>query len=127
MQDHDEDTYNELKINVKFDKCMRAKQIVIKELEGNFIEEYGNVVGYARYLEFVNLGNKVRVVVDRPRTSGPFMFQGIYVCLKVLRDGWKNACKPLIGVNGCFVKGVCKGVLLSVVGRDGNEQMYPIA
>ncbi|GLU03562.1 hypothetical protein SLE2022_207540 [Rubroshorea leprosula] len=69
-----EDTYNELKLNVKFDKCMRANQIVIKKLEDNLIEEYGNAVGYVRYLESINLGNKVTVVVDRPRTGGTLVF-----------------------------------------------------
>lgn len=34
---------------------------------------------------------------------------------------------PIIGLDGCFLKGVCKGQLLCAIGRDGNNQMYPIA
>jgi len=30
-------------------------------------------------------------------------------------------------VDGCFLKGPNGGQLLAVVGRDGNDQMYPIA
>lgn len=33
----------------------------------------------------------------------------------------------LIGLDGCFLKGVIKGQILVVVGRDDNNQMYPIA
>ncbi|KAK8628910.1 hypothetical protein V6N13_009490 [Hibiscus sabdariffa] len=32
-----------------------------------------------------------------------------------------------MGLDGCFLKGAFKGVLLGAVGRDGNDQMYPIA
>ncbi|XP_039028523.1 uncharacterized protein LOC120162440 [Hibiscus syriacus] len=43
------------------------------------------------------------------------------------KRGWKEGCRPIIGVDGCFLKGPFKGILLSVVGRDVNDQMYPIA
>lgn len=33
----------------------------------------------------------------------------------------------MIGFDGCFLKGVCKGQLLVAVCRDGNNQMLPIA
>lgn len=32
----------------------------------------------------------------------------------------------MIGLNGCFLKTVCGGQLLSAVGRDENNQMFPI-
>ncbi|KAG8373643.1 hypothetical protein BUALT_Bualt11G0045600 [Buddleja alternifolia] len=34
---------------------------------------------------------------------------------------------PIIGLDGCFVKGIFKGQLLFAVGRDGNDNIYPIA
>jgi len=36
-------------------------------------------------------------------------------------------CRPLIGLDRCFLKGRYGGHLLSVVGKDGNNQMIPIA
>ena len=38
-----------------------------------------------------------------------------------------NGCKPIIGLDGCFLKGSHGGRVLAVVGRDGNENMFPIA
>lgn len=32
-----------------------------------------------------------------------------------------------IGLDGCFLKGVCRGQLLVAVCKDGNNQMLPIA
>ncbi|GKA74366.1 hypothetical protein Tco_0780668 [Tanacetum coccineum] len=35
-----------------------------------------------------------------------------------------KACR---GLDGCFLKGLKKGQLLTCVGRDANDQMYPVA
>lgn len=54
------------------------------------------------------------------------MFKRFYVCYYALKSGWKAGCRPFIGLDGCFLKTVTGGQLLSAVGRDGNNQMYPI-
>lgn len=33
----------------------------------------------------------------------------------------------MIGLDGCFLKGMLKGEILSLVGKGFNNQMYPIA
>jgi hypothetical protein len=38
-----------------------------------------------------------------------------------------EGCKRVIGLDGCFLKGPLKGELLSAIGRDANNQIYPIA
>ena len=43
------------------------------------------------------------------------------------RVGWLAGCRPIIGIDDCFLKGVCKGQLLVAVGKDADEQMFPIA
>ncbi|GKV20507.1 hypothetical protein SLEP1_g30623 [Rubroshorea leprosula] len=83
--------------------------------------------GRAKYKKTLAVIRRYKTLNIKPRIGGPFVFQGMYVCLKVLTDGWKNGSKPLIGVDGCFLKGVCKGILLATIGRDENEQMYPMA
>lgn len=50
----------------------------------------------------------------------------MYFGFAVLKEGWKKGCRPVIGIDGCFLKGVCRGVLLTTIGRDGNGQIYPI-
>ena len=36
-------------------------------------------------------------------------------------------CRKVIGLDGCFLKGTIKGELLTAMGRDANNQMFPIA
>jgi hypothetical protein len=44
-----------------------------------------------------------------------------------MKKGFMEGCKPVIGVDGCFLKGPFKGQLLATVGRNDNDNMYPIA
>lgn len=41
--------------------------------------------------------------------------------------GFKAGCRKVIGLDGCFFKGACQGELLAAIGRDANNQMYPVA
>ena len=59
--------------------------------------------------------------------DGATYFSKFYVCLKGVKDGWIKGCRRVIGLDGCFLKGVCRGQLLSVVGRDANNHIYPLA
>lgn len=49
------------------------------------------------------------------------------MCFAACRMAFARHCRPLIGLDGCFLKGVYGGQLLTAVGKDGNNQMFPIA
>lgn len=51
----------------------------------------------------------------------------MYVSLAAMKDSFNNGCKPLIRVDGSFLKGSFKGQLLTAFSRDVNDNMYPIA
>ena len=55
------------------------------------------------------------------------IFQRMYICLDACKKGFKAGCRKVVGLDGCFFKGATNGELLCAVGRDGNNQMYPIA
>ncbi|CAN1156938.1 hypothetical protein LINPERHAP2_LOCUS21242 [Linum perenne] len=44
-----------------------------------------------------------------------------------LRKGFLKGCRKIFVVDGCFLKGEVKGMILTAVGKDGNHQMFPIA
>ncbi|KAK9929630.1 hypothetical protein M0R45_026723 [Rubus argutus] len=54
-------------------------------------------------------------------------FKRMYICYGALKKGWREGCRPIIGLDGCHLKTVYKGILLTAVGIDGNNGMYPIA
>ncbi|KAL4560719.1 hypothetical protein LXL04_032873 [Taraxacum kok-saghyz] len=50
-----------------------------------------------------------------------------YVCFKNFKDGWIRGCRRVIGLDGCFLKGRVNGELLTAIGRDADNHVYPIA
>lgn len=90
-------------------------------------EDFKILTSYALELKHSNLGSSVNIVSIR---EGPFetpVFQKIYICLTSIKEGFLAGCRRLIGLDGCFLKGIMKGQLLVAVGKDGNNQMYPVA
>ena len=44
-----------------------------------------------------------------------------------MKQGFKEGCRRVIGLDGCLFKGACQGELLAAIARDANNQMYPVA
>ncbi|XP_008239616.1 PREDICTED: uncharacterized protein LOC103338208 [Prunus mume] len=51
----------------------------------------------------------------------------MYVCFAGCRQEFLDGCRPVIGVDGCNVKGPYPGQILIAVGVDGNNGNFPIA
>lgn len=118
---------DEMKVDVTMITVKRARRKVLNMLDGNYIEEFSVLRDYANELLDKDLGSTMILNVDRVTADSPPMFKRIYICLSTLKKGWKEGCQPLIGVDGCFLKGKWKGELQTAVGRDGNDQMYLVA
>ncbi|XP_015167756.1 uncharacterized protein [Solanum tuberosum] len=94
---------------------------------GDFREEFARLYDYAEQLKTTNPGTTVSIRTSKNTIPGKEVFMSIYICLGSLKIGWKEGCRRIIGLDGAFLKSVCKGELLSCISKDGNNQMYPIA
>lgn len=59
--------------------------------------------------------------------DGSDVFNRFYVCFAALKKTWCAQCRPIFGLDACFLKCTTKGQLLVAVGRDANNKMFPIA
>ncbi|XP_031091088.1 uncharacterized protein LOC115996087 [Ipomoea triloba] len=50
----------------------------------------------------------------------------MYICWEACKEGFKY-CRPLVGVDGCHIKDKADGMMLTAIGMDANEGIYPIA
>ena len=66
-------------------------------------------------------------MLDRDTPDGLIRFKRLYICFDSLARGFLEGCKKVIRLDGCFLKTEMKTQLLSVVGKYGNNQMFPIA
>ncbi|XP_052723885.1 uncharacterized protein LOC108344014 [Vigna angularis] len=114
------------KWNIGISRCMayRAKNIATEQIDGSFKEQYKRLYDYAHELLAKNPGSTVKLNVED--VGGEVVFKRFYVCLKACKDNFMS-CRPIIGLDGAFLKGKYGGELLTTVGRDGNEKMLPIA
>nr|KAJ0213335.1 hypothetical protein LSAT_V11C400182760 [Lactuca sativa] len=113
-------------INVSVGHCRNAKKLALSEVEGSLKEHYAKLWDYAAEIRRANPGSHVEVFLE-PQTDNNVVFDRFYVSFKGVVDGWLDGCRKVIGVDGCFLKGVCRGELLSTVGRDANNNIYPLA
>ena len=112
-------------LNVSIHKVKRAKKLVMLKWLDATKGQYGKIYEYQDELLRSNPGSTVVVKLE-PNIKVP-TFQRIYVCLDAIKKGFMAGCRRVIGLDGCFFKGATNGELLCALGRDANNQMYPIA
>ncbi|WMV51388.1 hypothetical protein MTR67_044773 [Solanum verrucosum] len=115
-----------LKLHVGKTIVRRARAKVLKDIMGDHVVEFGRILDYKDELLRTNPGTSCVVKVGEPDAEGKSIFQSFYICFDALKKTWIH-CMKCIGLDGCFLKGVCKGQLLVVVARDDNNQMLPLA
>ncbi|KAK5846007.1 hypothetical protein PVK06_002273 [Gossypium arboreum] len=114
-------------VNVNMTKCRRAKKMMKDKLVGNFLQEFAMLWDYDDELRLKNPGSTIKMAINRVTPQSLPHLKRFYVYFEALKRGWKEGCKPILGLDGCFLKGPFKGELLAAVRRDGNNQMYPVA
>ena len=111
---------------VSVGQVRRAKAWAKELIEGKLTEHYARIWDYSNELLRSNPGSTCKVGINC-NPDGKNYFHRFYICFKALSDGWKIGCRRVIGLDGCFLKGQVKGELLTAIGRDPNNQVYPIA
>ncbi|XP_039143892.1 uncharacterized protein LOC120281002 [Dioscorea cayenensis subsp. rotundata] len=102
-------------------KAWRARGIARSLLDGDEISQIKSLYDYRLELLRTHPGSTIKFKC----TEGTF--QGMYVCLAPLKAGFLASCRQIISLDGCFLKGLFGGQLLSAVGIDANDCIYPIA
>ncbi|XP_078438200.1 uncharacterized protein LOC144708658 [Wolffia australiana] len=107
--------------------CYNASSLARKMLQGSLNEQYHMLPCYVAELQKVNINSTFQLEVENDIHHSFARFKRLYICLESLVRGFLEGCRPVIGLDGCFLKTELKGQLFNAVGRDGNNQMFPIA
>ncbi|CAA0806599.1 Unknown protein, partial [Striga hermonthica] len=103
-------------------KLYKAKTKALKLLRGTEEEHYGKLRRYIAELQRVD-----RNGIFQLKLKSGSVFKCFYVGFSALRQGFLQGCRPIIGLDGAFLKTFLGGVLLCAVGKDGNNQIFPLA
>ncbi|KAL2900434.1 Nascent polypeptide-associated complex subunit alpha muscle-specific form [Bienertia sinuspersici] len=115
------------RVVVKKDFAYKVKYYAHRLLHGSMKDHYHKVGNYLEALKKASPGTDMELISDLKEGNPHPIFQRMYMCFEGLKHGWKEGCRPIICVDACFLKTFLGGQLLSAVGRDANDQMYPIA
>ncbi|XP_073152770.1 uncharacterized protein [Henckelia pumila] len=92
-----------LKVLISRKQAYMAKRKAIDIMEGNIKEQFRKIRNYC--VELKRVDEAATVILKLSEDSDGLRFQRMYVCFSACRDMFKKACRPLIGVDGCFLKG----------------------
>ncbi|XP_048604289.1 uncharacterized protein BNAC02G41020D isoform X1 [Brassica napus] len=112
-------------IVVPIGKCYRGRHIALGTILEAQTTQFGKLWDYEAELHRSNGGISTELCTRE--ANGVQMFDCFYICFKELRESWKSCCRPVIGLDGCFLKWDLNGDLLAAVGRDADNRMFPIA
>ncbi|XP_050219968.1 uncharacterized protein LOC126670310 [Mercurialis annua] len=107
--------------------CYRAKYTAMTIIRGSLESHYTRFRAYDAEMRRVDPEGLFCFHFISDPTTGTPIFQRYYVGFSSLRKGFKAGCRAVLCVDGCFLKTLVVGVLLSAIARDANNQMYPVA
>nr|KAJ0208753.1 hypothetical protein LSAT_V11C400198760 [Lactuca sativa] len=109
-----EDVLTKYFVKVSNGQCHRAMVRAREMIKGKLEEHYAKVWDYSNEILRSNPRSKCKVgLIVNP--DGKSYFQCFYVCFKALKDSWNRGCKIVIKLDGCFLKGQIKGVILTTI------------
>ncbi|XP_058753673.1 uncharacterized protein LOC131626849 [Vicia villosa] len=129
VKDIKEKALRKWNVGINKTKAIRARVAARDKVDGSFLGDYNRIYDYCHELLKANQGSTIKMNVD-PVPEGvddqrPY-FKRLYICYAACKESFKLS-RHVIGLDGCFLKGLCGGQILAAIGRDPNDQMLPIA
>ncbi|GKD06315.1 mutator type transposase, partial [Tanacetum coccineum] len=103
-------------------KDFRAKRIATDKMTSSFKEHYSLLREYASCTTI-----RIDVQQEQNPDSQTRTFRRVYVCLGSLKHDFRGCGREILGLNGCFMLGPWLGQILTAVGVDANNGIYPVA
>ena len=101
---------------ISYDQALLGVEKAKAMLFGDFSLSYDQLRWYVDAVNNTNAGS--HIVLDCDQISN--RFYRLFVSFKACIDGF-NYCRPILFIDGTFLKGNYKGNILSAIGKDGNQ------
>ena len=117
------DMADRYRIDISYSQAWRAKNWAMNALRGSAEESFLLLPEYCHNLKLRNPGTVTYIQTDADdRFDFFFMSLGCSI-----RSFQRQLIRPVICLDGAFLRGKYCGTLFIAVGKDGNNQIYPLA
>ncbi|CAL1408570.1 unnamed protein product [Linum trigynum] len=113
-------------MQVTYKKAWYGKQRALEKLHGNWEESYDFLQTFLRVVKRKMPTSVIDWVTVPSTQPGHLIFQRVFWAYGPCIDGFKN-CPGVMVVDGTFLTGKYKGVLLMASSFDGRRKIFPIA
>ncbi|XP_057520840.1 uncharacterized protein LOC130801096 [Amaranthus tricolor] len=110
------------KIHVKLRLLYKVKSLAREQLHGGFAESYPALPKYAEMIKSTNPGSYALVT-----WTDSLQFKACFISFAAQVKGFLDGCRPIIGIDGAHLSGYYKGVMLTVVAIDENNEIFVLA
>ncbi|KAF9618017.1 hypothetical protein IFM89_039414 [Coptis chinensis] len=110
-------------VELSYYTAWKAKVKMFEKINGNYEASYLVVSELKKQIDIKNVGSLVKWY--RHGETGEFI--GFLLAYKASLDGFINGCRPIIGLDGSFLKGKYGGCCLSAMALDAQNGLFPIA
>ncbi|XP_056864674.1 uncharacterized protein LOC108808175 [Raphanus sativus] len=118
----------EYNLTVTEEQCGKAKSKLYRERKASHEAHFSRIWDYQAEVLKSNPYSTMKIeTVPGPVVQSKQRFDRLYMCFTAQRETWIETCRPIIGLDGAFLKWDIKGHLLAAVGRDGDNRIVPIA
>ncbi|XP_010677704.2 uncharacterized protein LOC104893303 [Beta vulgaris subsp. vulgaris] len=120
-------TQERFRVIVKKRLFYKVKVMAKEQIYGGFAEAYSLLPRYAEVIKATNPGSYALISWTGSTGQVAPRFKSCFFSFAAQVRGFLRGCRPLIGIDGAHLSGYYKGILLSALGVDGNNEIFLIA
>ncbi|XP_021744717.1 uncharacterized protein LOC110710694 [Chenopodium quinoa] len=114
------------RINVKLRLFYKVKALARVQIHGGFAESYALLPKYVEMIKETNIGSHALITWTDNGNEGS-RFKACFISFAAQVKGFLGGYRPIIGIDGAHLSGYYKGIMLTAVGIDGNNEIFVIA
>ncbi|XP_019197374.1 PREDICTED: uncharacterized protein LOC109191245 [Ipomoea nil] len=115
------------KFHISTHQTYRAMKKAKIQIRGNLDDNFKKIWSYCQEIIRTNPITICEVKLsDNVELCGGNKFLILYMCWDGYRQGFKF-CRPILGVDGTHLKSGIGGLILTAVGLDANDSIFPVA